>query len=229
MKRIFNKIKYIINLYLEKKDYSFRIKEFNRLKKDLKNFNQIKLHFGCGPRILKDWINIDLSFEPYEKYLKYYTNKYYPESIRGGKNDFYAINIIKTGLPLPDNSVDLIFHEDFIEHLDQKEQIIFLSETFRVLKYGGIHRINTPNLIKSMEKSNFKIGKNGIYIDEWNKNSHKNVLTTKTLSELSEMIGYNKILYNGKNKSISKKIPLEYRPAEDRSEIDGNIFADLIK
>jgi hypothetical protein len=49
------------------------------------------LHFGCGPRILKEWINIDLSFEPYEKYLKDYTDEHYSKAVRGDKNDFFAI------------------------------------------------------------------------------------------------------------------------------------------
>lgn len=207
----------------------FRLSEFKKLANTYKNHAEIKLHFGCGPRVLKGWINIDLSFEPFEKYLKYYTEKYYPKEIRGNKNDFYAINILQTGLPLPDNSVDLIFHEDFIEHLDQKEQIIFLTETFRVLKPGSIQRINTPNLLISMkERSNFKKGYPGIYTDEWNKHGHKNLLTPNYLKEISQLIGYSRILFNSRNNSLSKEVPAEYRPSDDRLENE-NIFADLIK
>ncbi len=228
-KRIIYKIKKIFDDYKNKKNINFRYQEYNKLAENCKKYNIIKLHFGCGPRVLRGWINIDLSFEPYEKYLKYYTNKYYPESMRGNKEDFYAIDILKTGLPFPDNSVDLIFHEDFIEHLDQKEQIIFLAETFRVLKQGSIHRVNTPNLLTSMNvHSNFINGKSGVYIGEWDKHKHKNLLTPKYLTEIAQMIGYGEVVFNGRDKSLSKEIPLEYRPGNDRTE-KGNVFADLIK
>ena len=40
--------------------------EFSRLKADYSKYNPIRLHIGCGPRILKGWINIDLSLEPYK-------------------------------------------------------------------------------------------------------------------------------------------------------------------
>ena len=48
--------------------------------------------------------------------------------------------------PIPANCVDFIFHEDFIEHISQKQQICFLAETLRVLKGGCWHRVNTPCL-----------------------------------------------------------------------------------
>lgn len=180
--------------------------------------------------MLKGWINIDLTFEPYEQYLKYYGDVYYPPDIRGDKRDFYAIDITKEGLPLPDNSVAAIFHEDFLEHLDQRSQIIFLAETLRVLKKGGIHRVNTPDLNASMRKhSNFSVGKNGVYVEEWDRHGHKNLLTPNMLSELAILIGYKEVIFTKRNKSTSPYVPLEYRPdPNDRSE-EGNIFADMIK
>lgn len=204
--------------------------DFSRLKKSFSKHDVLKLHFGCGPRVLKGWINIDLMFEPYEKYLKYYTDEFYPESIRGSKEDFFSIDITKTGLPLSDNSVDVVFHEDFLEHLTQKEQIIFLAETFRVLKKGGIHRVNTPRLDTSMRKnSNFSKGFAGVYKDEWNNHRHLDVLTPKILEEYAVMVGYSKVVFNSKNGSTSPLLPKEYRPSGDRSQENGNIFADLVK
>lgn len=191
---------------------------------------ELKLHFGCGPRILKGWINIDLVYEPYHNYMQYYTDKYYPEEIRGGQNDFYAIDITKTGVPLPDESVDVIFHEDFIEHLNQKDTVIFLAETLRVLKKGGVHRVNTPNLLSSMrDHSDFKKGIQGVYAYEWDHAQHFNILTPDYLKELALMVGYKEVIFTGRNQSTCKLITLEYRPdPRDRPE-DGNIFADLIK
>jgi len=229
IKRIHQKILNENKKRLNRKYLTLNKQKYDKFSRKYKDYKNIKLHFGCGPRVLKGWINIDLAFEPFEKYLKNYTDKFYPESIRGNKNDFYAIDVTRIGIPLPDNSVNVIFHEDFLEHLNQKDQIIFLTETLRVLKKESIHRINTPNLLNSMkENSNFSKGKIGIYEREWNKHRHLNVLTPKILEEMAKMIGYSKISFNKRDKSISKEIPLEYRPGDDRKE-SGNIFADLIK
>ena len=51
-----------------KKSANTGSKEFNP-----KESGSLKLHIGCGPRILKGWVNIDLAFEPYENYMQYYT------------------------------------------------------------------------------------------------------------------------------------------------------------
>ena len=204
--------------------------DYLKLSQRYKNYQPLKLHFGCGPRVLKGWVNIDLKYEPCENYLKYYGDRYYPKEIRGDKSDLYAFDVTKCGLPLPNNCVDVVFHEDFLEHLSQQEQIVFLTETFRVLKPEAIHRVNTPNLIHSMrDHSDFKKGIQGIYTYEWVHARHLNVLTPACLEELALMVGYKKVIFTGRDKSASKLIPLEYRPdSKDRPE-DGNIFADLIK
>jgi predicted SAM-dependent methyltransferase len=216
-----------------------KVKKHTDNKQDLLRLSQLgankqplKLHFGCGPRVLKGWINIDIAFEPYENYLQYYTDTHYPESIRGNKNDFYEINLIKTGLPLPGESVDLIFHEDFFEHLTQKEQIIFLAETRRVLKKGAVHRINTPNLKASMrDNSTFEKGKDGVFTGEWDWWHHYSVMTPAILEDMAKIVGYSEIKFNSRNNSIiANMLPLEYRPDEkDRPAADSNVFADLIK
>jgi len=190
----------------------------------------VKLHIGCGPRVLKGWINIDRYYETYQEYLKYYTDQYYPPEVRGTKDDFCEIDVTKEGLHLPDSSVDLIFHEDFIEHILQRDQVAFLAETFRILKKGGIHRINTPNLLESMRRqSDFSKGFAGVFFQEWDKNHHVSVLTPDSLRELANMVGYSQVVFNGRNKSISPLIPKEYRPNLNNRPEDGNLFADLIK
>jgi len=190
----------------------------------------VKVHVGCGPRVLKGWINIDLSYVPYHDYMQYYTDKFYPESIRGDQSDFYAIDVTKNPLPFPDNSVDVIFHEDFLEHLSQRDQVLLLAETLRILKKGGVHRVNTPDLLASMrDHSDFSRGPIGVYAEEWNKHEHLNVLTPNLLEELALMVGYSKVVFTGRDQSTSKLIPLEYRPDPNDRPEDGNIFADLIK
>jgi predicted SAM-dependent methyltransferase len=227
--RIFRKLGFEIKK-VEK--HNINKNDLNRLSQLVINNQPLKLHFGCGPRVLKGWINIDIAFEPYEDYLQYYTDKHYPENMRGNRNDFYQINLIKTGLPIPDNSVDLIFHEDFFEHLTQKEQVIFLAETLRVMKKGSTHRINTPNLLASMrDNSSFDKGKEGVFTGEWENWHHYSIITPAILEEMAKMVGYSDIKFNSKNNSIvANFLPSEYRPNEkDRPAADSNVFADLIK
>lgn len=47
-------------------------------------------------------------------------------------------------LPFKDNSFDLIFHHDVVEHV--KKPYLFLSEQYRVLKKGGVLVFGTPNV-----------------------------------------------------------------------------------
>jgi predicted SAM-dependent methyltransferase len=227
--RIFRKIGFEIKK-VEKRTVNKN--DLSRLSQFVINNQPVKLHFGCGPRVLKGWVNIDLAFEPFEDYLQYYTDIHYPENIRGDRNDFYEINFLKTGLPLLDDSVDVIFHEDFFEHLTQKEQVVFLAETLRVMKKGSTHRINTPNLLASMrDNSNFRKGREGVFTDEWENWHHFSIVTPAILEEMAKMVGYSDIKFNAKNNSVvADLLPREYRPDEkDRPARDSNVFADLIK
>jgi hypothetical protein len=79
------------------------------------------------------------------------------------------------------------------------------------------------------KESNFLKGIKGVYTDEWSKWEHKNILTPIILKEMAMTVGYSRISFNKRDGSVSKLIPLEYRPASDRSRKNGNIFADLIK
>src|SRR3954447_21721580 len=54
--------------------------------------------------------------------------------------EVFFVPYVEMPWPIPDNSVDFIFHEDFIEHISQKQQVCFMAETLRVLKEGGWHR-----------------------------------------------------------------------------------------
>ncbi len=49
-------------------------------------------------------------------------------------------------LPLPDNSVEVLYSSHMIEHLDREEMNRFLSEVMRVLKPGGIVRLAFPDI-----------------------------------------------------------------------------------
>ncbi|GGC71801.1 glycosyltransferase [Undibacterium terreum] len=53
---------------------------------------------------------------------------------------------VTTGIPFPDQSIEGIFCDNFIEYLDQGQGLAFLRECRRVLTPGGTLRILTPDL-----------------------------------------------------------------------------------
>lgn len=55
------------------------------------------------------------------------------------------MNVTKR-LPMPDESVDVVYSEEVIEHIDRQSGCRMLAECFRVLKPGGTLRLTTPSL-----------------------------------------------------------------------------------
>jgi hypothetical protein len=183
----------------------------------------LRLHLGCGPRVIAGWVNIDLAYQPSEN----------PplgegEAAPGTAEDFYAIDVTR-GIPLPDACVEAVFHEDFLEHLSQRDAVAFLAEARRVLVAGGIHRVNSPNLAASMrEHSDFARGRAGTYVDEWDRWHHLNIFTPGYLEEVALMVGYTSVDFNRRDGSRSELVPRELRPTPGNRPEDGNLFADLI-
>jgi predicted SAM-dependent methyltransferase len=84
------------------------------------------LNLACGAKVSKvgNWVNVDYA-SPLDNVLK--------------------MNILD-GLNFSDNSFDVVYTAQFIEHLTLKEAEKILHEIHRVLKPGGVLRIVTPDL-----------------------------------------------------------------------------------
>lgn len=98
-----------------------------RLKRLAASSDPVRLHLGCGPRLLPGWINVDF---------------------------VVGVNVLldlRRPLPLPNDSVDCIFSEDFLEHLTLKAGRALLGECARVLKPGGTLRLATPDLARLVQ------------------------------------------------------------------------------
>jgi O-antigen biosynthesis protein len=52
---------------------------------------------------------------------------------------------LNNGIPLPDNSFDVVTAQDFLEHLDPRNKIKIAEEIYRVLKPGGIFAFEVPS------------------------------------------------------------------------------------
>jgi hypothetical protein len=169
------------------------------------------LHFGCGPRLVEGFLNIDK--DPYLNYSDRYFN----------------FDFAERAWPIPDACVDYIYSEDFIEHIPQKNQIAYLAESFRVLKPGGYNRVNTPCLRASMTNSDFARGFSGVYFEEFDRWNHISLFTAASLQELALMIGYRHVFFTAKSRGTSPYAVPDLRPYDDRDDLLGNVYADLLK
>lgn len=131
---------------------------------------------------------------------------------------------------IPDSCVDFIYHEDVLEHIGQKAQIKLLAEAFRVLRKGGIHRVNTPCLREAMRvHSRFELGASGVYEQEWDRWGHILLVTHDTMKEYASMIGYSRCFPAMKGFSLSPHFRGDTRPSVDRNAAFGNVIVELIK
>lgn len=82
----------------------------------------MRLHIGCGPKVLPGWINIDVVEGPH-------VHRWDP-----------------LDLPLKDGSVSHILSEHAFEHFGFAEEERLFRECLRVLAPGGVLEIEVPDL-----------------------------------------------------------------------------------
>lgn len=86
--------------------------------------NLVMLNLGCGRELRDGWLHMDMSSDSSEVVIANFTK----------------------GIPLPDASVDVVYHSHVLEHLNPEDGSRFIAECYRVLKRGGILRVVVPNL-----------------------------------------------------------------------------------
>jgi len=101
-----------------------------RRKKKLRLFSDqpLRLHVGCGPILLGDWVNVDIDGHP----------------------DIYVD--LTRRLPFGDGSVSHVFSEAVIEHLSLEEGFHCMRELARILTKDGTIRIATVDLDHMIRK-----------------------------------------------------------------------------
>lgn len=123
---LFNHFLFALKLEIKKiLNIHNRIRRKSKIKKYYKTHEIRKIHFGGGKDKLKGYLNTDII----------------------GK---IPINMAKK-LPLPTDSVDIIFSCHVIEHLYYKQFRAFMKESLRILKDGGLHIVMTPSLTRLID------------------------------------------------------------------------------
>lgn len=175
----------------------------------------VKIYPGCGYAPRDGFLNLDIVCMQPNYLLE--------------KPDNYFIFPFVCKWDLPDNCIDYIFTEDFMEHVSQLMQWQFLAETHRVLKPGSWQRVNTPDIIWSMKnRSDFSRGFDGIYTGEL-EYEHIAILSHFQLKEIAQTIGYKEVIFTTHSHGVSQYSEPDIRPGPDRDKIGGNIYADLRK
>lgn len=128
----------LVRLKKEADVYVSCIKEKRNLKNKIRKqlLKKSKLQIGGGKNYLEAFINIDV-FKPAD-----------------------IIFDIRNGIPLPPESINFIFTEHFLEHLDYPVSVLnFFSESERVLRKNGKLIIGVPdagNIIQRYVKNDKK-------------------------------------------------------------------------
>lgn len=171
---------------------------------------KLLVNLGCGMHCLKGWLNIDGSLTSLlgtnntflNKLLykvagsaQYYSFEIFNDVIVTKKMRWY--NLVN-GIPLKNDSADVVFTSHFLEHLSKSDGYRFLEESFRVLKPGGLIRIAVPDLEIAIQKfNNGEIDQTQdlfFYTSEdCDFSAHKYNYTFGTLRERLEKIGFRDI------------------------------------
>jgi len=163
---------------------------------------QTKLHLACGHHIPSGWANIDL--------------QKHPSIIQWDLAD---------PLPVASGTVEYIFCEAYIEHITLEQAGILLSECHRLLKAGGVFRINTPCMEDTIRlylsgdcTSQRDVGFNPAtpcqMVNEMFRSwDHRFIYDIKELSRLCREAGYRRVTQVAWHKSTHPELrDLECRP-----------------
>ena len=115
--------------------------EINAVVEKKVNANEkIMLNLGCGSDIRDCWINIDE-----------FSNEFLNNNLTKKQMDKIVKFDCSKGLPLKENTVDIIYSSHFFEHLTPSCAMNLFKDSYRCLKIGGIFRIALPNVIKTIK------------------------------------------------------------------------------
>lgn len=141
-----------------------------------------KIQYGSGQNVIDGWLNVDA-------FKSYYAWNSVSVEVKA--------RIVRMELtehhPFPSNHFTFGFAEDFLEHLDQAESLIFLSEAFRCLKPSGVLRLSFPGLAGVLTRHYRSSDFHGAYtgfIEAFENWHHKHFYCEQSLKLVCSHIGF---------------------------------------
>jgi len=182
MRKIINQFPFLRNFLLGIRHRFWTTKTIQQLKHYLLSNSSAKLQLGAGHKILPGWFNTD----------------YFP------RPDISFIDVTKT-FPVPPASFNFIFTEHHIEHISYKHAVFMVKECYRVLRPGGLIKINTPDLKNSVRfylDENLNNGEFANHPNEYLYSGFYNAVNYIPVDEYFRAHEVNDMFYNYEHKFI---------------------------
>lgn len=114
---------------------------------------RVKLNLGCGSVRPEGWINTDSSVNANIQRIPIIGKSIAKlfNSVEYQDNNFRYMDLNKKW-PFKDCSVDVVYASHLFEHLSRKAADLFVTESFRCLKPGGVTRVVVPDLYQIVQK-----------------------------------------------------------------------------
>lgn len=115
---------------------------------------EIKLNLGCGSVRPTGWINTDSSLNANLQRIPIiggFVNRFF-KTVKYDSGNLVYMNLNRKWSNYKDGSVDVVYASHLFEHLTLKSAELFLTESYRCLKPGGVIRIVVPDLYKICKK-----------------------------------------------------------------------------
>lgn len=177
-----------------------------------------KAHYGCGSLLLKGWLNIDIA------------EKAWIPSDAKQELTYVKFDLTKRH-PFQTNFFEFEFAQDFLEHLNQNDSIVFLSECYRTLRRGGILRLSFPGLEDVLHRHcKLRDEEGTLFLENMHKAytvwGHKHFYSKEELTLVCHSVGFEKIQFVEYGKSSHPELcSLDTR--ENQQDI--NIYVELTK
>jgi predicted SAM-dependent methyltransferase len=186
---------------------------------------KLRLHLGCGSKILDGWVNVDMRLAP---------------------------RILTAKLPgalarFPSRSTRFIYASHVVEHIDYpREALLFAKECHRILVDGGALRIVVPGIEKiirayvaddaeffriqaSMHPPECTTKLEHLMYALQQGGAHKYGYDFETMSKLLGQAGFEKIVQSDFNASAFAELHIDYRTVTDQEGRYLSLYVDAIK
>lgn len=177
MKALLNKMGYEVYKKDIPENYVLNNNEIEKINKLTLTID--KVQYGSGLRLIENWLNVDLNNQ----------NNFIQDPYTLGYN-------LTKPHPFKDETFIFGFSEDFIEHLYQPDQLLFLTEAFRTFKKGGILRLSFPGLEGVLNRHYINNDINTALLakaDAYTNWGHLHFFSFEELSLVCKHIGFSKI------------------------------------